>query len=316
MQSNVDNPVFLVGAERSGTTLLRLMLGHHPDLAWVNEFEYAVDMVSDDGRFPDLEQYTAWLQRHRIFRASECTIDPALDYPALVRDFLEQRRRRAGKAQVHATCHRHFDRLLHIWPEARFIHLVRDGRDVARSVIGMGWAGNVYTAASRWIEAERLWEQLRARLSEDRWIELKYELLLAEPERELTRICEFIGVAFDPAMLAYDCDSTYEKPDPSLAQQWRRKLSPHQIRLIEARIGPMLADRGYELSGHPSLSVGPLRRWGLRIQDRFYRARFRLKRYGPILWLADACLRRLGRPRASLDLVQRRIQTVDSLHLK
>ncbi|MFW6058712.1 MAG: sulfotransferase family protein [Phycisphaeraceae bacterium] len=315
-QGETDNPVFLVGAERSGTTLLRLMLGHHPSLAWVNEFEYAVDMVTADGRFPDLAQYTAWLGRHRIFRASGCTIDPSLDYPALMRDFLEQRRKRAGKAQVHATCHRHFDRLLHIWPAARFIHLVRDGRDVAHSVIRMGWAGNVYTAAWRWIEAERLWTRLRGRLPEERYIELHYETLLAQPERELRRLCAFIGVAYDPAMLRYDRDSTYEKPDPALAQQWRRKLSSYEVRLAEARIGDMLMERGYGLSGLPPLTVGSMRRVALRVQDRFYRARFRLRRYGPMLWLADACLRRLGRPRAWLDPIQQRIQAVDTLYLK
>lgn len=55
--SFVDKPIFLVGAERSGTTVLRLMLDHHPQIAWCYEFEYAVDQMLDNGDFPKLEAY-------------------------------------------------------------------------------------------------------------------------------------------------------------------------------------------------------------------------------------------------------------------
>jgi|GEM_PF-5624238 len=51
----ISEPIFLVGSERSGTTVLRLMLAHHPQIAWCQEFEYAVDRVSDDGNFPNLK---------------------------------------------------------------------------------------------------------------------------------------------------------------------------------------------------------------------------------------------------------------------
>lgn len=111
-------PAFLVGSERSGTTMLRLMLDHHPMLVWQDEFEFAVDMISPDGGFPDMGYYREWLSLHRIFLASGFTIDPTLDYARLIRGFLEQRRSRDGKPIVGATVHRHFDRLLHLWPEA------------------------------------------------------------------------------------------------------------------------------------------------------------------------------------------------------
>lgn len=52
----IEKPVFLVGAERSGKTLLRLMLEHHPDISWLNEFEYSVDLVSDQGEYPSLSE--------------------------------------------------------------------------------------------------------------------------------------------------------------------------------------------------------------------------------------------------------------------
>jgi hypothetical protein len=61
-------------------------------------------------------------------------------------------------------------------------------------------------------------------------------------------------------MLDYSRDSSYERPDPKLIGQWRQKLTPDELALLEARIGPMLRERGYEDSGVPAARVGALRR--------------------------------------------------------
>lgn len=53
----INQPIFLDGAERSGTTVIRLMLAHHPKLAWCNEFEYAADRISESGDWPNLDEY-------------------------------------------------------------------------------------------------------------------------------------------------------------------------------------------------------------------------------------------------------------------
>jgi len=169
------------------------MLGSHPKIAWCNEFEYAVDRISQSGDWPNLDEYYEWLASHRIFLATGFEIDRSLTYPQLVNSFLVQKRDLEHKPIVGATVHRHFDRLLRIWPDARFIHLLRDGRDVARSCIGMGWAGNVWTGVGRWIEAECLWEQLSQIIPAERKIEVTYETLISEPVNTLTRLCEFIG---------------------------------------------------------------------------------------------------------------------------
>lgn len=285
-------PVFLVGAERSGTTVLRLMLDSHPELAWVNEFEYAVDGM-DGADWPAAADYVRSLETHRIFRAARYEIDPTLAYPDLVRSFLEQRRARAGKAFVGATVHRHLDRLLRIWPDARFLHLARDPRDVARSCIGMGWAGNVWTGVERWIEAETLWARLSVLLEKDRFLELRYEKLIVRPEEELGRICDFLGLRWSAEMLEYGARSSYERPDPTLVEQWRRTLSTREIQLVEARTGELLEAVGYTGSGLPAIRVGPLARVHLRAQDRVARARFAWRVFGWRLRLADILSRRL-----------------------
>ena len=119
------------------------MLSHHPQLSWCQEFEYVVERITKEGEYPDLKQYYEWLETHRIFQARNFKIDPTLNYVELVNSFLLQQKEKDTKELIGATVHRHFDRLLKIWSDARFIHLIRDGRDVARSCIGMGWSGNV-----------------------------------------------------------------------------------------------------------------------------------------------------------------------------
>ena len=272
-------PFFLVGSERSGTTLLRLMLAHHRAIECAPEFEFLVELAPQRG-WPELARYYEWLETNRVFRPYGFAIDRALDYPALARSFLAQFGQRTRKPVQGATCHKRFDRLLDLWPRARFVHLVRDGRDVARSCVAMGWAGNVWHGAERWIVAEDLWASLAPRLAAGQAFELRYEDLIRAPERELARLCAFLGADYDPGMLDYSKDSSYERPDPKLVGQWRRKLTPEELGLLEARIGPQLRRRGYEESGVPPARVTATRRLRLALEDRLGRFRFRRERYG------------------------------------
>jgi hypothetical protein len=307
----IRQPIFLVGSERSGTTLLRIMLDSHPQLAFFFEFEYAVELMPDSPGWPDMREYLSHLETDRIFQLArerlELTIDPGLDYPHLVDSFLRQKRDHDGKSLVGATIHYNFDRVLRIWPDARFIHLIRDGRDVGRSFIDLGWAGNMYAAVQKWIEAEMLWAKLSGGLPADRWFEVRYETLVTEPEALLTQICAFVGLPYDPAMFDYTKNgSTYDQPSPRMIDQWKRKLTPEQVRLAEARIGGMLVERGYELSGYPPLEVPPAMRRRLQIQNRWSTAMQRRRRFGTALFLADAFTRRLG-PRIWQDRVRMRL---------
>lgn len=291
--SLMGTPTFLVGSERSGTTLLRLMLDSHPELAFRSEFDFAVEIMHSADRWPDLAAYYEYIASCR-FVNDRPEIDRSLDYPALVRSFLEQKRVQDGKPRVGAVVHKHFDRLLRIWPDARFIHLLRDGRDVADSCVGMGWYGNVWSAAERWLEAERLWDQMIDLVPSERRLEVRYEELVSAPEATLARICAFIGMPYDSAMLDYPNHSTYESPQARYAYQWRRKLEPRAVRLIEARAGAMLVRRGYAPSGLPHLAMNALAEAFQRMGNRFGIMRARLSKLGPRLWLENAIVSRLG----------------------
>jgi hypothetical protein len=290
-------PVILVGAERSGTTVLRLMLNSHPLLAWNEEFEYSVDLMSDGPApdcFPDLDRYCQHLELDRIFLASAFVIDESLSYPELINSFLVQKRQRDDKQHIGCTIHRHFDRVLKIWPDARFIHLLRDPRDVAPSVVAMGWAGNVYTGCDRWMQAESLFANLARRLEPERYMTVRFEDLVTNPAQELGRICEFCGVHFDPAMLDYPKHSTYSAPNPRMVQSWKRKMAQADVQLVESRIGEMLSERGYELSDFPPISLTTAAERKLRRHDYWGRVRFRMNENGIPLFAADYVTRRFG----------------------
>jgi hypothetical protein len=311
----IKQPIFLVGAERSGTTLLRLMLDNHPQLAWCYEFEYAVDLMPGDPQSLDLETYYQWLETHRTFQATGFTIDPSLDYPLLVNSFLWQKCHNEQKLIVGATVHRHFDKLLKIWPDARFIHIVRDGRDVARSCIGMGWAGNVWTGIERWLEAETLLAEIEQQLPSDRKMNLTYEELIIDPVAALKQICNFIAIEYDAAMLNYPQTSTYDVPNPSLIGQWQRKMSDHEIQLVESRIADMLVARGYQLSGLPRLPVNFLMRQQLKLQDWWSSVQFRINLYSLPLFLLDYFSRRLQLQKWQ-KAIQLKLNAIDNAQLK
>lgn len=284
--------LFLVGALRSGTTMLRLMIDNHPSITFPGEFEYVTPMISDEGNFPELEDYYNYLKSDRGFLMDQLIINSNLDFPDLCNSFLTQRQHNRQTPIIGSTVHHHFNRLPFVWPEARYIKLIRDGRDVARSFISMGWAGNVWKGVEHWIEVEIQWHSFKSTLPKNFWIEVKYEELLENPEMQLTRLCNYIGVPFREEMLDYHKHTTYSPPDFSLAYQWKKKQSEKEIGLLESRIGNMLKELGYELSGLPPIKLSPLMIYKLLLQNKIYCWHFKVKRYGLILSTFEIIARR------------------------
>jgi hypothetical protein len=291
----IETPIFIVASGRSGSTHLRLMLDLHPQLTCLDEIDYTVQLISNNGEFPELNKYYQWLESDRIFVDRELTIDRQLDYPQLVNSFLAQERKRYGKNLLCAVSHKNFDKLLKIWPDARFIHLVRDGRDVAYSCIAeMGWYGNFWQGVEYWEKSEQLWTQLEKTIPPNQRIEITYESLMSKTVETLMQVCNFIGITYDQRMLSYPETSTYTLPDPNFIGQWRCKMSDHEIRLVESRIAEMLVLRGYKLSGKPLLNVNATMRQWLRLQDWWRRIQLRIDKYSLPLFVSDYLSRNLG----------------------
>jgi hypothetical protein len=149
-----------------------------------------------------------------------------------------------------------------LFPDARYVHLIRDGRDTAVSFLSMPagivtrtWA-HPETAgefACQWraeVEAARaLGERVGSR-----YLETRYEELVADPERELRRICELAGLEFEASMLEYagkvdvsakpHQQSLTKAPTPGL-RDWRSELSPADAEAFEEVAGDLLRELGY-----------------------------------------------------------------------
>lgn len=310
------NPYFLIGAERSGTTLLRLMLNGHPEISWLNEFEYAVDQINIPNEWPEIKTYTDYLSTNRIFLASEFELPKNCEYPDIIKNFLFQKLSRDQKSIIGATCHRHYDRLLRIFPNARFIYLYRDPRDVSRSAIGMGWAGNVWYGVDRWIQAEQLWANVKDQLNKSSsYIEISYEDLIITPEKTLSEICNFLNVNFDHNMLAYPEYTSYSTPDIKLIHQWKRKLSNYEINLVEFKASSYMKNRGYHLKYSSPKKPASISRILLKIHDKSLRVLFRIKRYGFRLVLKYFISRSLGLKKME-QIMKLRINEITINHLK
>lgn len=279
----IDSPIFLVDADGADTTLLRLMLNNHPQVTWLHELEYASQVHTS--------------QTH----TSQISIGHNLTYPELVSSLLAQQKTAAGQTLIRTSntnLRQHFNQLLTRWPQAKFIHILRDPREVACAGVRQGKTGNVWAGLDPWIEAEATWDKISPQLSTKETLEIGYQDLIVDTHSTLDKVCNFIGVTYSPAMM----DKVQTPPQstnprllyPQPAQGWQRLLSKREIQLIEARIGSKMVARGFAYSGFAKRKVSPWKRIYLRAQNGLARVSFRIKRYGLRLFLGDFITRKLG----------------------
>ncbi len=306
-------PVFIVGAERSGSTLLRLMLDSHPQISNPGECDFLFDKVGDQGEFPEMQSYLDWLSSDRIFQAKHLQVDTALPYIQLIQSFIAQFR--SGESLLTMNVHRDFHRIPYVIPDARYVHLLRDPRDVARSCIGMGWVGHVYYGVDIWADAENSWLQLKNKISEDHYFEIKYEDLVNDVESGLSAICNFLGVEYSNEMLNYVNRSSYSLPDKRLSYQWKNKYTTRELQLVEGKVSHLICAMGYELSGHSPAKPGFAEKIMLYLRNKRFCISYRIKRYGFRLYLENLFASRIGTEEWRRSCERKR-NRVDVLHLK
>lgn len=296
-------PCFVFGALRSGTTMFRLMLNSHPGLFNPGEADFLFDFLFSDPSHPTGWRYDhAAMRAHRIFRARGITAPSVLDGLDLLHHMLAQLRAQQDGV-MSLNVHRHADLIAQILPDARFIHLVRDPRDVARSSIGMGWSGTSWRGLDHWTETEHKWDA--AQIPADRVLMLRFEDLMHDLEQHLMQVCAFMSVPFSPKMLSYHHNTTYDAPDATLAQQWRQKATAREIALLEGRCGDLMAARGYAPAGAPHLPRAPERAW-LDSRDKVLYWRGQIARFGLVLFLGAYVSRLPGLGRLRAHVRQRK----------
>lgn len=254
------------------------MLDAHDAISNPGEVDFLFDYLTRDASGVWVYNLPG-LREDRIFQSQTLDIPNGLDGVALLDSFLAQLQAK-GDGIFTLNIHRGISHVAEILPECKVVHMLRDPRDVARSSIGMGWVGNSYYGIDHWLASEREWDESAPRFRPENVMELRYEALFHDIDAELHRVCAFIGVPFEPAMLDYHLSTTYGPPDVKLVEQWKRKATPRELSLLEGKIGAMLAARRYAPSGHPPEAPGMIEAASLFCANKLSTWRRSTSKYG------------------------------------
>ncbi|MFL6240524.1 MAG: sulfotransferase family protein [Actinomycetes bacterium] len=271
-------PIFVGGSSRSGTTLLGAMLGVGPDRLTVPEAEFKWQLfrtsairpnASGEGHVVDVAAARDYLATDRMFRLWGVQI-PAdapsqVDFPSFMAYLVAVFGQPAGKSGTevwvdHTPVNIRFAQtLIDAFPDARFVHIIRDGRAVAASVLPLDWGPNdAAESALHWSTQVAAGLAAAARWGPEVVHTVHYEDLVQDPAGVLAGICAFAGLDFDESMVerrdyrlrGYELgqqDLVVQPPDPSRIDAWRSQLRPAQIRDFERVTGELLAYLGYDL---------------------------------------------------------------------
>jgi hypothetical protein len=278
------NPyLFIVGCPRSGTTLLQRLLDAHPQLAvidetrWVDHWYRERKGITREG-FVTGELITRLLDLPRFARLGLgreeleglLDVDRPLSYPGFVARLYDLYGRSRGKSLVGDKTPRYVRSIpiLHeLFPDTRFVHLIRDGRGTSLSVVNWRKADKLATTFPTWgehpVATAALWWEWQVRLGREAgallgsrlYYEIRYEALVADPEHELEALCDFLDLTFDEAMLRFhegrerresglSAKSAWLPPTPGL-RDWRTEMAPENVERFEATAGNLLDDLGY-----------------------------------------------------------------------
>ncbi len=289
-----QNPfLFVVGCPRSGTTLLQRMLDAHPQLAVANDTHFipcaleAVpprsvgdeDALSDASRLPELISWVRGYYRFARMGLDDASFCEAAAAAHTYREFVSllygQFARKHGKergGEKTPAYVRHLPLLHRLFPWARSVHIIRDGRDAALSIVE--WACRngrqkgpaklapwreepMATCALWWRWQVRLGRRSGSVLPPGTYREVRYEELVADPEGVLRSIVSFLGLPFSARMLCFNegkvrhqeglsAKKAWLPPTPGL-RDWRTQMKPNDVELFEALAGDLLSELGYPL---------------------------------------------------------------------
>jgi hypothetical protein len=297
------NPyIFLVGCPRSGTTLLQRLANAHPQLAVAHEtrwivrwYEKRIGVTAEGYVTPD---FVEQLPRYRRFKALKIKPEELArvyrdrepvryaEFVSMLFDRFAARRGKRLAGDKSPAYVRSLPTLHALWPEARFAHLIRDGRDVCLSVLDWRqgvprfptWDEDPVTTTAVWWEWNvRLGREAGRELGTEQYYELRYEALMSGPEHECARLCSFLDIPYDEAMLRFhkgrlrsepglDAKKAWRPVTPAL-RAWRSQMPTADVARFEAVAGDLLDELGYA-RGAPVPSAAELAR-GARFREAF-----------------------------------------------
>lgn len=261
-------PLFIVGCQRSGTSFLYRSLSEVLDIGFGRDNTMFINLNNSIGRYGDLNQDEALrtllnsIAQSAVFKKrfnnlqinSNDFIDSleTREFPDIVRTIFAFWALKHGKASWGGKTPDytgHIESLNQLFPDAKVIHIVRDGRDVALSFFNLSWGPkDIYVAANYWKERIMRVNSDRKNLH-DRFYELKYEDLLEDPVERFSQILDFLN--HDDIDVEERVGRFRERIVPKVMVnnkfKWKKELSDNDVCLFELGAGEILEKYGYEI---------------------------------------------------------------------
>ncbi len=278
-----NGPIFVVGAPRSGTTLLQRMLRSHPRISSpTGESHFFIPLLRDKARYGDLsrienirmllkDMHGRWAEfldtdfhgvrfdvdamAESIHARGAARMPEVLDALFRINAEGEGKSRWLDKTPYYIH---HIPTLLASYPDAQFVHIIRDGRDAVLSMLERAADIRVFNIDAgarlwkRYVEAGRKASKL---LAPHQYLELRYEDILADPVDSVRWLCDFLGEDFSDKVIDFNKSTDPKTKTPLLKQglqpsnrdKWRTNMTPRQIRTFESVASDTLQACGYEL---------------------------------------------------------------------
>lgn len=274
--------LFLSGNQRSGKTLLQLILCSHPEITIspgtnvIAKVLYGMrrDRPLDADQLREVRRtlqkdrkFKAWRVDHRVYQERVAkyggelrvtTKDVVEDLMSFFRDQTKPGARYVGNKK---GCYcKEGDLVKRVFPDAKLVFIVRDGRGAVSSMLETQPEHDIYSASLTWMMKARRIRELAAEMPKDVFV-VRYESLVSDPVRMCHDLCAFLGLDYTDAMLAnyrtndairHQTDTThhetYEAITTSMIDEWKTHLRPEQIEIVEGITGDELVQHGYERS--------------------------------------------------------------------
>lgn len=253
------------------------MLGAHSDAICSPESHFKIDVLralAKDTTTPQPEVLIELIQRHWRFKIWELDLAPSETFTPnpsgnllaeilnwIIGRYAQQQNKEQAQIWVDHTPENisYAQSLKALFPEARFIHIVRDGRAVAASIMPLDWGPNSIMKTSRWwmrmmsfgLAAEKA-------LGPELVLRVKYEDLVLDPPSTMQTISQFLGIEYQPSMLqatgfnpprytTRQHKLVGNRPDTSVVNRWESKLTARQIEIFEHQTRDFLTYLDYPL---------------------------------------------------------------------
>lgn len=276
------NPFFIIGSGRSGNTLLRAVLSAHQDIAIPPEsyvlgsvaktfqkiryedwLEVSKTILSVFDKYPQFHTWRTDLKKlyplMNSLRKTDRGLDKLID--SIYLQYINQNKPLAKRWGDKTPLN-----VFHLWwidqvfPNAQYIHIIRDGRDVVNSYIKSGIYSSPEKAAERWLLSVEFAQNFGEQIGNDRYTEVRYENLVKTPETEIKKICGFLKIDYNKNMLHPQSgygklgDATRAKHHSNLKKpinldsigKWKRELTRSDKTTLSKLLDKSLIELGYE----------------------------------------------------------------------